>query len=78
MPTHQQPDTTRQNIQNVGKNATQVGGNYTHTSSININLLISIFFISLVAFGGLAWALNAGIKPTGDSQLIESTENKTP
>ena len=61
-------DRIRQNAQNVGKHAVQVGGDYTHSSSINLNLLISVFFISVLALGGLAWAINAGIVGSSDPQ----------
>ncbi|MEM9485214.1 MAG: hypothetical protein AAGA83_16175 [Cyanobacteria bacterium P01_F01_bin.116] len=53
-------DSIEQNANNIGKNALQVGGDYTQTTSINLNLLISVFFISVLALGGLAWAINVG------------------
>lgn len=57
----------RQTAKNVGKNAVQVGRDYAQTTSINLNLLISVFFISVLALGGLAWAINVGWEiPGGD------------
>ncbi len=65
----------RQSAKNVGKNALQVGGDYTQTTSINLNLLISVFFISVVALGGLAWALNlVGQGTGGGAGLPEAME----
>ncbi|MEL6779719.1 MAG: hypothetical protein AAFO06_20970 [Cyanobacteria bacterium J06597_16] len=61
-------NSTQQKIEKAGKNALQVGGNYTQSSSFNINILISIFFISVLALGGLAWAINLGMNKGGNSQ----------
>ena len=65
----------RQTAKNVGKNALQVGGDYAQTTSINLNLLISIFFISVLALGGLAWAINVGWEiPGGGVGTPDTTE----
>ncbi|MBT9312804.1 hypothetical protein [Leptothoe kymatousa] len=65
----------QQSAKNVGKNALQVGGDYTQTTSINLNLIISVFFISVVAFGGLAWSLNlVGKGSGGDAGLPNVAE----
>ncbi|MEO1393329.1 MAG: hypothetical protein AAFV90_10490 [Cyanobacteria bacterium J06634_5] len=61
-------NSTQQKIEKAGNNALQVGGNYTQSSSFNINILISIFFISVLALGGLAWAINLGMNKGGNSQ----------
>ena len=68
----------RQTANNVGKNALQVGGDYTQTTSINLNLLISVFFISVLAMGGLAWAINVGWEIPGGSvgSPTEEVENQ--
>lgn len=53
----------------------QVAGDSIQTTSINLNLLISVFFISVVALGGLAWALNlVGNGDGGNVTQPESTE----
>ncbi len=61
LPESQKPNHVEQNSNHVGKNSLQVGGNYTQSTSINLNLIISVFFISILALGGLAWALNVGL-----------------
>ena len=58
---------TQQTAQNVGKNSTQVAGNYNSQQTLNLNLVISVFFISILSLGGIAWALNVGLNPKGDS-----------
>lgn len=76
----QQPRSTRQVIK-AGKNATQVGRDYIPSHSFNINILISLFFISVFALGGLAWAINLGINPVGNPQSperVESAESSEP
>lgn len=45
---------TNQSAGHAGKNITQVGGNYTTTSSFNLTLWVSLF--AILALGGLAWA----------------------
>lgn len=71
------PETpSQQNIQNVGKSATQVGRDYTTSTSINVNLVLAFFFIAIVALGGIALAMNFGLNPKGDSQFIESPTEK--
>lgn len=60
-----------QNANNVGNNATQVGHDYISNTSVSINLVFIIFFICVLAMGGLAWAINAGINPVGHSRFMD-------
>ena len=57
---------TQQTVQNVGKNSTQVAGNYNSQQTMNLNLVISVFFISILSLGGIAWALNVGWNKGGN------------
>ena len=56
----------------------QVSGNYNNEQTLSLNLMISVFFISVVALGGIAWALNVGWNPVGnptqDTPFPSSTE----
>jgi hypothetical protein len=45
--------------QKAGRDGIQVGRDYTSTT--NVSIWISFFVISILALGGLAWALNAGL-----------------
>jgi hypothetical protein len=70
------PQVAAQNVQkakNVGGNAIQVGGNYTQTSTVNLNLYISIFLISILALGGLAWSLKVGPIQNDNSNTTSPT-----
>ena len=55
-----------QKANNKGGNVTQVGRDYTNTTSVNF--FMSFFIIGVLALGGLAWAINMG--------LIGGSENK--
>ena len=70
--TSPQAASPQQTIQNVGKNATQVGRDYTTNTSINVNLVLAFFFIIVLALGGIALAMNFGLNSSGDSRFIES------
>lgn len=77
------PENTSQSANNASGNVTQVGGNYSNT--MNVNLFISLFFISILALGGLAWMLNIGFIGTTEntetgqqqSQPTSTTTTKT-
>lgn len=49
-----------QRVVNVKGNSTQVIGDYNSQKSFNFNLIFSVFYISILALGGIAWALNIG------------------
>lgn len=75
----QQPndDKVRQDATNVGGNATQVGRDSTNRSSVNF--VIPLFFISILALGGLAWALAVGLNQGGQTpQSIPTSQPTNP
>lgn len=79
----QPPNPPQQSANNVRKNSTQVGRDLIQGSgnSTTLNLVISVFVISVTALGGLAWAINVGVNPFGNSELIEganSSETRSP
>ncbi|NJN90888.1 MAG: hypothetical protein HC878_11280 [Leptolyngbyaceae cyanobacterium SL_5_14] len=51
-----------------GRDSKQVGGNNRET---NHNIFIGIFFLIVIALGGLAWALTIGLNQGG-----QRTENE--
>lgn len=63
----------RQIAHNVGGNAMQVSGNYSNQQTLSFNLMISVFFISIFALGGIAWALNVGLNPIGNPQQTDQS-----
>jgi len=73
MPHSQPPDTSSQSsvsqsASHVGGNAMQVAGDYSsheQTKQFNLNLVVSVFFISMTALGGIAWALNLATSGAG-------------
>ncbi|NCJ06308.1 hypothetical protein GS597_07240 [Synechococcales cyanobacterium C] len=56
------PQSIRQVAKNVGQSSTQIAGNSEKSYSINISLLVSVFFISIAA-ASVAWALAVGSNP---------------
>ena len=63
--------TIQQTAQNIGRNAMQVSGNYNNQQTVSLNLMISVFFISILALGGIAWALNLGPNPQGSAEQTD-------
>ena len=66
----------KQTAQNIGKNSTQVSGNYNSQQTLSMNLVISVFFISILSLGGIAWVLNVGwnFKPSQNNQSPSPTQ----
>ena len=70
-----------QKASNQGGNVTQVGRDYTNTTSTNF--FMSFFIIGVLALGGLAWAINVGLfgdsKNNKESDKLSLLQNqKTP
>jgi hypothetical protein len=61
--------TVNQKAQNIGGNVTQTGRDFKGPT--NFNLLTPVFFISLLAFGGLAWTINVGLNKGSSNQITE-------
>jgi hypothetical protein len=70
------PENKRSQKAKVGRDATIVGRDYTHTT--NISLWVSFFLIGVVALGGLAWAFNVGlIRNSGNPQVPQPNVTST-
>ena len=67
---------TQQTAQNIGRNSIQVAGDYSSQQTLSLNLVISVFFISILSLGGIAWVLNAGwnFKPSQNNQSPSPTQ----
>ncbi len=79
----QQPNPPKQSAKNVRGNSVQVGRDFSQDSgnSTTISVFISVFVISVLALGGLAWAINVGPNASGNGELIEganSSETNSP
>ncbi|KAB8332528.1 hypothetical protein SD80_018210 [Scytonema tolypothrichoides VB-61278] len=63
--TQQQPDNYQatQNANNANGNVEMVG----RDKSSSTNIFIPLFFISILALGGLAWALTVGVNNHGQN-----------
>jgi hypothetical protein len=57
--TNQQPSEHHSQKAKAGRDATIVGRDYT--SSKTVNFWIPLVFLGVIAFGALAWAVNAGL-----------------
>jgi hypothetical protein len=55
-----------------GGNITQAGRDITQG---NVNIVIGIFFVVVLALAGIAWAVNVGLNQGGQTP---QTENKSP
>ena len=55
---------TQQTAQNIGKNSIQVAGDYSSQQTLSLNLVISVFFISILSLGGITWALSVDWNPS--------------
>jgi phosphotransferase system glucose/maltose/N-acetylglucosamine-specific IIC component len=70
-------DDTKNVNQTVGYskgNVSQNAGNISNNT--NINLLIPLFFVSILALGGIAWAVVLGLNPTTTNQQIPQQEQQ--
>ncbi|MFL9449594.1 hypothetical protein AB0758_00380 [Tolypothrix bouteillei VB521301_2] len=61
--TQQQPDNYKvsQNVNSASGNVKQIGRDNSS------NIFISVFWISILALGGLAWALSVGVNNHGQN-----------
>jgi hypothetical protein len=78
---HQQSDSNivNQSMTGVNGDAKQVGNNEindTDTNTNSNNIFVPIFLISILALGGLAWALVVGVNKNG--QNPQSTQQLQP
>ena len=60
-----------QKANNQGGNLTQAGRDYINTNTTNMNFLISFFIIGVLAMGGLAWAIYAGLNQNSSNTQSE-------
>ncbi len=59
----------------AGRDAQQINGNYTNTSTNNINLLVPVLLVGVLALAGLSWALVFGQNNGGQTPQVEQQKS---
>lgn len=52
-------------------NLKQVAGDNHETTTTNANIFVGIFFVLILALGGIVWALTVGLNQGGQTPQVE-------